>query len=141
MSMADAKFEKVTRTDRALYGPEKLVLCGFPSEAQSKFKAVLAMAGLQNIPVVWATQQQADSRLGDLFALPPEAGRGISSTLPRAIIVAGITEKKLHVLMAVCRKTGMKPALWATLTSTSENWQLKELLAELSAERKALGKR
>jgi len=43
--------------------------------------------------------------------------------------------------MGVCRKSGMQPALWATLTATSENWLLKELLAELSAEREALKNR
>ena len=74
-------------------------------------------------------------------ALPPGAGRGESSTLPRAIIVAGITERQLQTLMAVCRKTGMKQALWATLTPTSETWLLKQLLAELTAERKALHKK
>jgi hypothetical protein len=43
--------------------------------------------------------------------------------------------------MTVCRKTGMKKALWATLTPTSENLTLAELLEELSAERQALQKK
>ena len=138
--MTDAKFEKVTLSDQSLYGPEKLVVCGFPAAAHPKFETVLEMAGLQNTPVVWAADHQVDSTLSDLYNLPPGSGRGVSSTLPRAIIVSGITEKQLHALMGVCRQTGMKQALWATLTPTSETWTLKNLLAELSAERQALRK-
>ena len=40
--------------------------------------------------------------------------------------------------MAVCRNAGMRQALWATLTPMSETWMLKDLLAELSAEKEAL---
>ena len=98
------------------------------------------MAGLQKVPLVWAQDNQLETRLSELAALPSGAGSGESSTLPRAIIVAGITERQLQALMAVCRKTGMQQALWATLTPTSETWLLKDLLAELAAEREALQK-
>ena len=138
--MTDATFEKVTLSDKPLYGPEKLIVCGFSAEVQPKFEAVLDMAGLKKVPIVWALQSQVDTRLSELTALPSDSGRGESSTLPRAIVVAGITERQLQTLMAVCRKAGMKQALWATLTPTSESWRLKELLAELSAEREALRK-
>ena len=50
-------------------------------------------------------------------------------------------EKELIALMTVCRKTGMKDSLWATLTPTSETWTLRQLLSELAAEREALSKR
>ena len=138
--MADATFEKMTLSDKPLYGPEKLILCGFSADVQPKFEAVLNMAGLGKVPIIWALESQANTRLSELAALPRNAGRGESSALARAVIVAGITERQLQTLMAVCRKTGMKQALWATLTPTSETWLLKDLLAELSAEREALQK-
>jgi hypothetical protein len=139
--MAKATFEKMTRSDKALYGPCKLLLCGFPAGAQSKLNTLLDMAGLKALPRAWIVRDQEEMRLSDLFRLPDGQGEGLSSDLPRAIIVAGITEKELIRLMAVCRKTGMKPALWATLTPTSESWTLRALLAELSAERQALQKK
>ena len=138
--MTDATFEKITFSDKPLYGPQKLIVCGFSADVQPKFEAVLAMAGLQQVPLVWALDSQADTRLSELAALPNSAGRGESSTLPRAIIVAGISERQLQTLMAVCRQTGMKQALWATLTPNSETWLLKDLLKELAAERNALKK-
>jgi hypothetical protein len=42
--------------------------------------------------------------------------------------------------MTVCKKTGMVNALWATLTPVSESWSIRQLLAELAAERKAMTK-
>jgi GNAT superfamily N-acetyltransferase len=137
--MADARFEKLAHSDEALYGPRKLVLCGFGREAQPKFKKVLDFAGLADVPVVWATADDATEPVRDLFQRPADSGLGIGSALKRAVIMAGITENELHTLMNVCKKTGMQSTLWAALTPTSETWTLKALLEELSAERRQLG--
>lgn len=139
--MTDGTFEKVQRSDKPMYGSRKLLLCGFPAQAQAKFADVLEMAGLADIAVLWANQDHAATKLADLLDLPAGTGTGADSALPRAIVVAGITENQLHALMAVCRKTGMKPALWAAVTPTSETWPLAQLLEELQAERNALAKR
>ena len=136
--MAEAKFEKIKSSDKQLYGPHKLLLCGFSTGAQSKFDAVLEMVGLSNVPKIWVSENQSHTLLSDLLELPDGEGEGESSQLPRAIIVSGILEKELISLMRVCKKTGMKNTLWATLTPTSENWTIQQLLAELLSERKAM---
>ena len=74
-----------------------------------------------------------------LFERPAGFGKGVDSSLPRAIIVGGIPEKRLHALMAGARASGMTPPLWAVLTPSSESWPLEQLLKELAAEREALG--
>ncbi len=139
--MTDGTFEKVKHSDQHMYGPPKLLLCGFPAPAQPKFKSVLKMAGLQDVPVVWVNDENEKKTLSDLLGLPNDTGMGAVSTLPRAIIVSGIKENQLHGLMNICRKTGMQRSLWAALTPTSETWPLAQLLAELQAERKALSGR
>jgi len=139
--MAHAKFQKVGGSDTPLYGPRKLLLCGFPVGAQPKFQAVLKMVGLSSVPKIWVTTEQAESVLVDLLALQDETGAGTPSGLPRAIVVAGLTENELMRLMTVCKKTGMTNALWATLTPTSEQWTVIQLLTELAAERKEIQKR
>ena len=136
--MAEARFEKLAHSDEPLYGPRKLVLCGFGREAQPKFKKVLDFAGLADVPVVWAEADDATAKMGDLFQRPADTGLGAGSALKRAVIVAGITENELHNLMNVCKKTGMQASLWAALTPNSETWTLKALLEELSAERRQL---
>lgn len=138
--MPNSTFEKVKRSDTRMYGPPKLMLCGFSATAQPKFMSVLKMAGLGEVPVVWVSQADTKNTLAELLEMPDGSGTDNGSTLPRAIIVSGITENQLHSLMTVCRKTGMQQALWAALTATSETWPMGQLLAELQAERKALSK-
>lgn len=138
--MTNATFEKVTTSDKPLYGPRKLLLCGFPAGAQAKFDAVLGMAGLNEVPRGWVARDRADRLLSELFQDPDGDGKGQASDLPRAVIVAGITEKELIRLMTVCKQAGMQSALWATLTPTSENWTMQALLDELAAERRAFQK-
>jgi hypothetical protein len=138
--MTDGTFEKVSHSDKRMYGPAKLLLCGFSVAAQPKFVAVLKMAGLGNVPVVWVSESGQEKTIADLLAMQEGSGMGEGSVLPRAIIVAGITENQLHSLMTLCRKSGMQQALWAALTPTSETWSLSRLLGELQTERKALSK-
>ncbi len=136
--MTDGEFQKVKRSDEALYGPRKLLLCGFAADIQSKFIALLDMIGLAGMPLVWVTEGQADLSVRELVKLENGTGAGLSSQLSRAIIMSGITQNELHLLMSGCRQAGMKQALWATLTPTSETWSLKNLLRELDAEHRAM---
>jgi len=134
-------FEKVTRSDKLLYGPRKLLLCGFGAGARKNFSAVLGMAGLADVPRVWVATPQGATTLADLLALPDGSGAEAASALPRAVIVAGITEAQLIRLMTICKKSGMQTAFWAVLTPVSETLTVQQLLAELAREREALQKR
>jgi len=138
--MTDDGFQKVDQSDNLLYGPRKLLLCGFPAEAQSKFNTLLTMIGLAEIPMVWVTEDQADIHVAELVQLEDGTGTGASSDLPRAIVMSGISQNELHILMAGCRKSGMQQPLWATLTPTSETWPIQNLLKELAAEHEAIKK-
>jgi len=139
--MTDAKFEKVSNTDRPLYGPRKLLLSGFSNSVQPNFAKLLELIGLSEIPKIWVLENQSDMRVNKLAELEDGTGWGVSSELPRAIIMAGITQKEMHRLMTGCRESKMKPTLWATLTPTSETWTIQSLLDELAAEHKAMQKR
>jgi len=138
--MVDAEFQKVTQSEERLYGPRKLLLCGFAAEVQSKFNKLLDIIGLAGLPLVWVTDDQADRLVGELAQLTDDTGVDTTSNLPRAIIMSGITQNELHLLMAGCRKSGMQQPLWATLTPTSETWSLRDLLKELAAEHRAMQK-
>jgi hypothetical protein len=136
--MTDGEFQKVARTDRPLYGPRKLLLCGFAAEVQPKFIKLLEMIGLSEMPLVWVTEDQAGLSVRELVGLENGTGTGLSSQLPRAVIMSGITQNELHALMSGCRQSGMQQSLWATLTPTSETWPLQNLLQELAVEHRAM---
>jgi hypothetical protein len=139
--MADAKLDRVTRSDQPLYGPRKLLLCGFPVSAQGKFESLVEMLGLSSVPRVWVLDTQGSEPLASLFALEADSGKGNASALPPAVIVGGVTEAELHRLIGGCKKAGMRQVLWAVLTPTSERWTLDALLRELAAERDAMQQR
>ena len=139
--MSKGKFEKVTNTDRCLHGPRMLLLTGFSADAQSKFKSLVQTLGFSKLALVWATEGQSETLIGDLVQLPDGTGSGATSSLPRAIIVGGVSEKELQRLISGCRKAGLTQVLWATLTPISVTWQLQNLLAELAAERAALSRK
>jgi len=136
--MTNGTFEKVSSSEKPLYGPRMLLLCGFGPDIQPNFLKVLEMAGLSGIHSVWLTADQRHLRLSEVVKLEDGTGRGEDSHLPRGIIVSGILEKELHHLMRVSKEAGMQNALWAVLTPVSETWKLKDLLDELEKEREAI---
>jgi len=139
--MSDGGFEKVSQSDERMYGPRKLLLCGFSADIQPHVVKLLEILKLSDIPRIWVTAEHAGSLISDVLALDDNAGRGLASELPRAIIMSGLTQNELHLLMSGSREAGMKPPLWATLTPTSETWTVQDLLKELAAEHAAMQRR
>ena len=139
--MNDASFSRVSQSAQVLYGPRKLLICGFTPGGQKVIDDVVTGANMQDLPLVFAGSIDLETRIGEILPKEDGAGRGEVSRMPAAIIMAGITEKELHVLISSYRRTGLPDPLWATLTPTSENWTLRQLLKELAAERAALSQK
>ena len=136
----NAQFSRVARSSRPLYGPRKLLICGFTPEGQSALDKVITASATTDLPAIYAASIDLEESLGNLMARPADTGRDEPSRMPAAIIMAGITENELHQLIAGYREAGLPSPMWATLTPTSERWTLRQLLTELSAEKKALKK-
>jgi len=139
--MAKGSFKKIEESDKCLHGPRILLLTGFAAGVQDRFQALIQTLGVPDVAVVWATEKQSETIIDELAQLPDGSGAGRSSSLPRAIIVGGVTEKELQRLIAGCSKAGLKQVLWATLTPTSVTWPLLQLLDELAAEHAALSRK
>jgi hypothetical protein len=136
--MSDGGFEKVSASDKPMYGPRKLLICGFSADIQPHVAKLLEILKLADVQRIWVTGEHAGSLISEVLALGDNTGFGVSSELPRAIIMCGLTQKELHILMSGSREAGMKPPLWATLTPTSETWTVQGLLKELVAEHAAM---
>ena len=139
--MSEGGFEKVSASDEPIYGPRKLLICGFSAEIQPHVAKLLEILKLSDVQRIWVTEEHAGSLISEVLTLEDNTGWGVSSELPRAIIMCGLTRKELHILMSGSREAGMKPPLWATLTPTSETWPVQDLLIELVAEHEAMQKR
>ena len=139
--MSEGGFEKVSPSDKPMYGPRKLLICGFSADIQPHVVKLMEILKLSEIPRIWVTEEYVGSLISEVLALADDTGLGVSSDLPRAIIMCGLTQNQLHMLMSGSREAGMKPPLWATLTPTSETWAVQDLLKELAAEHQAMQQR
>ena len=135
------EFEKVSRSSTPLYGERKLLVCGYPAAVQQELLAFLKYLGLDAVPVVFATAEDMDRPIREMMTRSDRSGLGEDSTLKRAIILSGLTEKEVHTLIGGYRKAGGADQLWAVLTPISETWLLKKLLKELEAEHRAMKRR
>jgi hypothetical protein len=135
-----AQFSRVTQSSRPLYGPRKLLVCGYTSEGQTALTDIISAMAIEDLPIIYAVSADLEESLSTLLSRPANTGQGEPSRIPAAIIMSGITENELHQLIGSYRDAGLPSPLWATLTPTSETWTLRQLLKELSAERAAFEK-
>ncbi|WP_373498473.1 DUF3783 domain-containing protein [Desulfococcus sp.] len=139
--MSDGDFQAVGTSDERMFGPRKIIVCGFSAEEQDTFGKMAAAVGMADMPLVFAGEGEADDALGEIVDLPQGTGLGRASVLERAVILSGLTERELHAVMAGYRGMELPRTLWATLTESSVTWPLSELLKELAAERAAFLRR
>ena len=74
-------FSRVTRTSQALYGPRKLLICGFTPEGQTLLDDVVATSTIRDLPLAYAATSDLEIALADIL-LPQErklAGPGARS--------------------------------------------------------------
>ena len=123
-----------------MYGPRKLLVCGYPETEQRTLLSLLKEKGLNTFPVIFATNGDLQRTLKEVLDSDDRQGQGESFDMKRAVIMSGFTQKELHTLMSAYRGCELPVQLWATLTPISENWSLADLLDELAAEAEAIKK-
>ena len=137
----DGSFNKVEKSDRRMYGERKIIVCGYPATEHLLILAVMARAGLEDVPVVFPDESCLEKTMADVVVLENNFGKGENSKMRRAVVISGLTERELHNAMDSYRDIGLPGQLWAVLTPTTESWTLKQLLDELAAERDAFRRR
>ena len=133
-------FQKIKKSGRRMYGPEKILVCGYSGPEHQAFLDFLNEIGLGSIPVIFVKENDSHITLGELLRRQGGSGLGEDSHLKRAVIMSGLTQEDLHLLISAYKGAGLPPQLWATLTPTSENWPIGFLLQELEKEANAMKK-
>ncbi len=138
--MSKGTFQKVENTDQKMYGPLKLLVCGYQPDDQELFLSLLGQLGMGNVPVVFINHEDSEITLKDLLKRKERSGLGIASAMRRAVIISGFTQRELHRLISTYRQAGLPAQLWATLTPISETWPINKLLDELAKEAEAMAR-
>ncbi len=139
--MTGGTFQRVEKTDERMYGPRGLLVCGYPAEEHGPLMEFISRFGGGDLCVVFVSDVDKDRSLMELLTMPHESGKGLPSSLDRAMVLSGFTQRELYGLMAAFRKVGLPRQLWATLTPASESWTVRELLKELAREAEAMSRK
>ena len=136
--MSDNTMTRVTDSDKPMFGPRTLLVCGYSPEAQDAFLHMLEAEIPAKTPVVFCLPEDGDTLLAELVKRPDGHQKGQDGKMPPAVILSGITEKELHLIMTAWKDLGLPRQLWAALTPTSETWTLRALIRELQSEYMAM---
>ncbi len=136
--MTDTTFKKVGASERPMYGPRKILVCGYAPKQQAVLLAFFRDTGFGEFPVVFVPGDEEGKTIGELIARAHLNGYQATAGSQRAIIVSGFTEVQLRRLLSAFREAGIPRPLMATLTPTSESWTARTLLKELSREAEAM---
>jgi hypothetical protein len=139
--MTSGEFHRVEDSDKRMYGPKGILVCGYPPPEHRFFALFVDKAGFGDRPVIFPTSEDANKTLRELLGLAMGSGIGESTDYPRALILSGFSQSELHRIMYAYRQAGLPAQLWATLTPVSENWTLADLLKELVEENEVLKRR
>ena len=138
--MAKGTFKRVGKSKKRMYGPRRILVCGYPPGEQSSLLCLLEQNGFKDLPVIFVAEGDTSKTLKEMLGLEDKAGLGERSDMRRAIIMSGFTQKELYRLMAIYRLSEFPTPLWASLTPISETWSISHLLNELATESEAMKK-
>lgn len=141
MNQKEGTFQRVEKTAEKMYGPRKLLVCGYLAKEQEALVTCVKETDLNDLPVVFIGENEGDKLISEILAWDDGHGAGEDSSLGRAVIMSGFFQEELHRLMKNYRESGMPSQLWATVTPISEGWRLIDLLKELAVEAEAMRKR
>jgi sulfur carrier protein ThiS len=136
--MSEGTFHKMASSNKRLYGPKGLLICGFPPTEHAPLADALDQIGFNDRPYIFAVEKDLAKTLKEVFSAEGRSGMGHLSTMHRAIIMSGFLQSEVHTLMSAFRQAGLPRQLWATVTPVSENWTLAALLTELAEEDRAM---
>lgn len=136
--MEQGEFQKLEGSDEPMYGPRKLLACGYSEDEQVSFLSFLNEIGFQDLPVIFITPADRGISLGEILGREGSTGFGKPSNMRRTVILSGLTQKELHKLLSAYRGADLPGPLWATLTPVSEKWTIGYLLKELGREAEAM---
>ena len=87
--MNEGTFEKMGRSERRLYGPQGVLVCGYPPDEHAPFAEAMESIGFGGKPFIFVTDEDGGKTVGEVLALGNRWGIGKVSHLARAVIMSG----------------------------------------------------
>ena len=100
----EGTFKPVDESEQVMYGPRGLLVVGFTKEEEDRFLGVLE-SGLSELKVVFTAKEAGEETLGELLSRDAHSGKGAEAELERAVVMSGISQRELHSIMKLDRKS------------------------------------
>jgi len=107
MKQKEGTFQRVEKTAEKMYGPRKLLVCGYLAKEQETFMTCVKETDLNDLPVVFIGEDEGDKLISEMLTWDNGHGTGEDSSLGRAVIMSGFFKEELHRLMKNYRESGM----------------------------------
>lgn len=132
-------FQKVDKEDiTKQQGRECILVYGFGVKDFSKLKNYCMMMGIRDI--IQVDKDMLNEKVQNILENEIEKSECKEAPIDRAIIMNAFSGQKLHAFLGNFKRTGLQRPLIATVTPTSLNWTVLELVSELQKERQAIAK-
>lgn len=132
-------FQKINKEDTTTQqGRECILVYGFGAKDYSKLKNYCMMMGIRDL--IQVDKDMLNEKVQNI--LEDEIKKSECNEAPgdKAIIINAFSGQKLHTFLGNFKRTGLRRPLIATVTPTSLNWTVLELVSELQKEREAIAK-
>lgn len=132
-------FQKINKEDSTeVQGRECLLVYGIEGKDYIKLKNYCSMMGIRDI--IQIDKGMLGKKIKNILEDRLEGSVCEEDILEKAIVINAFPGQKLHVFLSNFSKTGLSRPLMATVTPTSINWTVKDLILELQKEREAIKK-
>jgi len=91
--MNDNTFQKVGKTEKRMFGPPCIIICGYRVDEQETILSLIETCGLSRHPVLFATEEDADMILRDIVTAESGKGGGSLQDSQGRSLLSGLTEK------------------------------------------------
>jgi len=132
-------FQKVNKEDTKMQeGRECILVYGFGVKDYSKLKNYCMMMGIRDL--IQVDKDMLNEKVKNILENEIETSECKEAPGDKAIIINAFSGQRLHTFLGNFKRIGLQRPLMATVTPTSLNWTVLELISELQKEREAIKK-
>lgn len=136
--MSESTFHGIAIDGKRGYGPRATLLTGFATEEIEPLRDLLDQAGAGDVRMLLCTQGMLNCGLSDALRNPVSELPLPPDKLPRVMVLSGMGGEEIHFLLDNFIHTKLQRPIFATLTPGNTNFIVRDLLAELLREHRAM---
>lgn len=139
--MTEGKFTKLENGDDAGFGPESILVCGFPEQASPSLGSLLKSICAEQHRVQLCSKAMLAQNLGQALLTEDPDEPAAPDQLPRVMILSGLSNRQIHDFVDRFSSTGLPRPIFASTTPTNLDMPLRTLLLALLKEHQVMSEK